>query len=53
MQSIRESGDSGFPAVMKDGLTATAFKELAEAMAREVAIRNATIDQTKKVELRV
>ena len=53
VQSIRESGDSGFPAVMKEGITATAFKDLAEAMAREIAIRNATIGQTKKVEIRV
>ena len=53
VQSIRESGDSGFPAVMKEGITATAFKDLAEAMAREVAIRNATMGQTKKVEIRV
>ena len=53
VQSIRESGDSGFPAVMKEGLTASAFKDLAEKMAREIAIRNATMDQTKRVEIKV
>lgn len=53
VQSIRESGDSGLPAVMKDGVTATAFKDLAEAMARQIAIRNANFVQTKKVEMKV
>jgi ATP-binding protein involved in chromosome partitioning len=53
VQSIRESGDSGLPAVMKDGITATAFMDLAENMARQVAIRNATFDSTKRVELNV
>ena len=53
VQSIRESGDSGLPAVMKEGLTATAFSDLAESLARQVAIRNATFTTTKKVELTV
>jgi ATP-binding protein involved in chromosome partitioning len=51
VQSIRESGDSGFPAVMKEGITATAFKELAETLARHIAVRNANFGQTKKVEI--
>lgn len=51
VQSIRESGDSGLPAVMKDGITATAFVDLAEALARQIAIRNATFATTRKVEL--
>ncbi|MEQ8474812.1 Mrp/NBP35 family ATP-binding protein [Fulvivirga sp.] len=51
VQSIRESGDSGMPVVLKDGLTADAFNELAEAVARQVAIRNASLEQTKKVEM--
>lgn len=51
VQSIRESGDSGLPAVMKDGITAKAFVDLAEALARQIAIRNATFASTKKVEL--
>lgn len=51
VQSIRESGDSGLPAVLKDGVTASAFRDLAENLARQVAIRNATFTTTKKVEL--
>lgn len=53
VQGIRESGDSGLPAVMKEGPTATAFMDLAESLARQVAIRNATFGSTKKVELTV
>jgi ATP-binding protein involved in chromosome partitioning len=41
VQSIRESGDSGLPAAMKDGPAAEAFKELARTLARQIAIRNA------------
>ena len=51
VQSIRESGDSGLPAVMKDGVTAKAFMDLGEALARQIAIRNATFDHTRKVEM--
>lgn len=50
VQSIRESGDSGLPAVLKEGPTAVAFTDLAEALARQIAIRNATFAQTRKVE---
>lgn len=53
VQTIRESGDSGLPAVMKEGITAQAFQELAENMARQIAIRNATFGSTKKVEITV
>ena len=53
VQGIRESGDSGLPAVLKDGPTAEAFKNLAETLARHIAIRNANFTQTKKVELKV
>jgi ATP-binding protein involved in chromosome partitioning len=53
VQAIRESGDSGLPAVLKEGPTADAFKDLAESLARHIAIRNATFTQTKKVELKV
>jgi ATP-binding protein involved in chromosome partitioning len=51
VQSIRESGDSGLPAVLKEGITATAFRELAETIARHIAIRNANFDKTHKVEI--
>jgi len=53
VQSIRESGDSGLPAVLKDGPTADAFRALAEALARQVAIRNANFTRTQKVEFKV
>ena len=51
VQSIRESGDSGLPAVLKEGVTKDAFVDLAEAVARQVAIRNAGTIGTKKVEI--
>lgn len=53
IQGIRESGDSGLPAVLKDGPAAKAFREIAETMARKIAIRNANFAQTQKVELKV
>ncbi|MCH7408559.1 Mrp/NBP35 family ATP-binding protein [Belliella sp. DSM 111904] len=49
VQSIRESGDTGFPAVMKAGITEKAFSELAESVARQVAIRNAEKSKTTVV----
>ena len=53
VQSIRESGDSGLPAALKDGPTAIAFQDLAKALARQIAIRNANFTRTQKVELKV
>jgi len=53
VQTIRESGVNGYPAAMKDGFLADAFKDLAEHVARQVAIRNATSPETKKVEVTV
>lgn len=53
VQSIRESGDSGYPAVLKDGVTADAFNNIAQEMARQVAIRNAAKEKTKIVEVNV
>lgn len=52
VQSIRESGDSGYPAVLKDDVTAEAFRVLAETLARQIAIRNAASEQTKVVEVK-
>lgn len=52
VQSIRESGDSGLPAVMKEGPVAKAFMDLAEALARQVAIRNSQ-PETVRTEIRV
>jgi ATP-binding protein involved in chromosome partitioning len=53
VQGIRESGDAGLPAVMKEGPVAVAFREIAETLARKIAIRNANFAQTQKVELKV
>ena len=52
VQSIRESGDSGLPAVLKAGATGEAFHELAQTLARQIAIRNANFARTEKVELK-
>ena len=52
VQAIRESGDSGYPAVMKDDITGKAYGELAESVARQIAIRNATMSKTQKVEMK-
>ncbi len=41
VQSIREAGDDGLPAVAQRTESAKAFRGLAETVAREVAIRNA------------
>lgn len=53
VQGIRESGDSGLPAVLKDGPAAEAFTVLAETLARRIAIRNANFVETQKVEIKV
>ncbi len=52
VQSIRESGDTGFPAVMKNGLTQEAYMNLAQAVASQVAIRNASQGKTEVVEIK-
>jgi ATP-binding protein involved in chromosome partitioning len=52
IQSIRESGDTGFPAVMKKGLTQDAYMTLAQAVASQVAIRNASQGKTEVVEIK-
>lgn len=51
VQSIRESGDNGYPAVLKGGVLSDAFTQLAEHMASQVAIRNATKEKTSIVEV--
>ena len=50
-QSIREGGDSGEPIALGDSVTAHAFTELAEKVAQQVAIRNATKEVTKPLEM--
>ncbi len=53
VQSIRESGDSGYPAALRDDASAKSFNDLAQAVAQSVAIRNAGAEKTKKVEITV
>lgn len=54
VQSIREAGDEGQPAVIGDeSVAADAFRSAAETLAQVVSIRNASLDQTQRVELRV
>ncbi len=53
VQSIREAGDLGRPAVMTDDVTAQSFKDLAQALAQQVSIRNAAQDKTRIVEIKV
>lgn len=52
VQAIRESGDEGYPAVLKDDVTGAAFVDLAQELARRVAIRNATQEKTQVVEIK-
>ncbi len=52
VQEIRESGDSGYPAVLKgDDVTTQAFETLAASLAQQIAIRNSTLEKTTKVEM--
>lgn len=53
VQGIRESGDSGLPAVMKGGAVGDAFVDVMKTMARQIAIRNANFAQTQRVEIKV
>lgn len=51
VQGIRESGDSGLPAVLREDISAQAFAGLAEALAQQVALRNAGMDKTETVRI--
>ncbi len=53
VQSIREGGDNGRPIVLENNIMANAFDEAAKRLAQQVAIRNATEDSTKRVELKL
>lgn len=54
VQSIRQAGDDGKPAIMNNNeIVNEAFRGAAEALARQVAIRNASLEKTKPVELQV
>jgi ATP-binding protein involved in chromosome partitioning len=53
VQGIRESGDAGYPAVLREGPISEAFMHVAEEFARQIAIRNAKAEKTKIVEIKV
>lgn len=53
VQSIREGGDVGYPAIMQDDLTGQAFRKVAEVTAQRIAIRNAEKAETRRVEIKV
>jgi len=53
VQSICESGDKGTPVALDESSpVGQAFRELAEMVARQVSIRNSTMDPTKVVEIK-
>ncbi len=53
VQSVCESGDNGHPIALDDtSLIGKAFEEMAGNIAQQVAIRNATMEPTKKVEMK-
>lgn len=53
VQSICEGGDNGMPvACDEDSITGRAFYELAQRVVERVAERNATLPETKKVEIK-
>jgi ATP-binding protein involved in chromosome partitioning len=52
VESIREGGDKGVPAIMNDeAVTKKAFMDLAQSVARNVSIRNANLEPTKVVQV--
>ena len=51
VQSIRECGDEGKPVVLTEEVSAESFMMLAKSLAQQVAIRNATQEKTKVVEV--
>ena len=52
VQSIREGGDSGVPAVLdQNSIVGSIFSDLSDQVARQVAIRNASIPVTEVVKM--
>ena len=52
VQSIREAGDAGRPAILqKTTPQAKAFMDFADNVVKAVAARNESLDPTKKVEI--
>ncbi len=53
IQSIRESGDTGIPVALgENNAVSDAFRDLAQNVAQQVAIRNSLLDPTKIVEIK-
>ena len=52
VQSVCESGDAGRPVAADDTITGLAFGKLAEEFVRQVEIRNATREATRRVEVK-
>lgn len=52
VQSIREAGDEGSPAVLSHSVSSEAFRSLAEKLAQQIAIRNANFAKTEPVPIR-
>lgn len=53
VQSIRENGDNGRPAVLEHSPSADAFLNVSQNLARQIAIRNEAQSPTEKVEIKV
>ncbi len=54
VQSIREGGDDGVPALVgNDALSKKAFMDITAAAVRNIAMRNANMPQTKLIEVEV
>ncbi len=52
VQTIREGGDNGIPAMIGDDIvTQNAFRNFASLAVRNIAIRNANIPKTKNIEM--
>ncbi len=52
IQNIREGGDEGVPAILKDEIVEDAFQSLAGNLVRQVSLRNANRPASKPVEMR-
>lgn len=54
IQSIREGGDKGFPAVLNDEpISKKAFLDLASNVARSISMRNANLDPTEVLTMKL
>jgi ATP-binding protein involved in chromosome partitioning len=51
VQGIREGGDAGYPIILREGPASSSFTQIAKNLAQQVAIRNASMEKTKTVEI--